>query len=267
LAAVLQKYEQMNFAGKPLCIDEKDAPVLIDPIWDIQIIVAVNNTSELARKTLNLKLQDLLNPDARRVANNPFRVGDKAINTKNSEYKAVGKIESWLEIDNLPSEPTRHYVANGEQAEVLDVDAAKIVSRLSQPDRTIMIPRSAKSVDDEHPGKDSESEEATGSGCAWELGYAISGHKSQGSEWPIVIVMVDDYNGAKMVQSKQWIYTAVSRAKRLCIMIGQQKTINACCQRDALFQRKTFLKERILELRSRLVITKEIWDLLLEGVC
>lgn len=267
LAAVLQKYEQMNLAGKPLCLDEKNEPVLIDPIWDIQIIVAVNNTSELARKTLNLKLQDLLNPDARRVTNNPFRVGDKSINTKNAEYKAVGKIESVLEIDNLPSEPTRHYVANGEQAEVLDVDTAKIVSRLSQPDRTIMIPRSAKSVDDDHPGTGSESEEATGSGCAWELGYAISGHKSQGSEWPIVIVMVDDYNGAKMVQSKQWIYTAVSRAKRLCIMIGQQKTINACCQRDALFQRKTFLKERILELRSRVVITKEILDLLLEGAC
>lgn len=266
LAAVMQRKQRDWTEGKP------DA---IDPIWDIQVIVAVNAKSELGRKPLNLKLQELLNPEGRRVAGNPFRVGDKIINTKNAEYKAIQSQEeisnAWHEKDDSEIKtPDKHYVANGEQAEVIDVDSTKIIARLTQPDRTILIPRSAKSANadgEENPGSGEDSEESTGSGCAWELGYAISGHKSQGSEWPLVIVMVDDYNGAKMVQSKQWLYTTLSRAKVLCLLIGQQKTANGCCSRDALFQRKTFLKERILELRNRIPMTEEVLEMLLEGVC
>jgi ATP-dependent exoDNAse (exonuclease V) alpha subunit len=261
LAALMVRFQRDFAEGKT------DA---VDPIWDCQIIVAVNAKSELGRKPLNAKLQDLLNPDGHRVSGNPFRIGDKIINTKNSQYKIVAQVKEMLEIDDLPSEPTTCYVANGEQAEVLDVDATKIIARLTSPDRVILIPRSVKQVSEEgdSPDQGNESEESTGSGCAWELGYAISGHKSQGSEWPIVIVMVDDYNGAKMVQSKQWLYTAISRAKKTCFLIGQQKTVNQCCQRDALFQRKTFLRERILDLRKPVImpISDESLEQLLEIV-
>jgi len=150
----------------------------------------------------------------------------------------------------------------------LSVTPTQIIARLTQPDRTIIIPRSARSAEeDDKPTDDSEdNDESTGSGCAWELGYAISGHKSQGSEWPIVIVMIDDYNGAKMVQSKQWLYTSISRAKKICLIIGQQKTANQCCSRDALFQRKTFLKKRILDLRGQIPLTSDVLAFLLEGV-
>lgn len=260
LAAVMTKYQRDATEAKP------DA---IDPVWDIQVVVAVNAKSELGRKPLNLKLQELLNPEGRRVAGNPFRVGDKIINTKNASYKSAIKEEvepintDFIEgVDNSKSEPTPGvYVANGEQAEVIEVDSAKIIARLTLPDRTILIPRSARHVseDGDEPDRgDEESEESTGSGCSWELGYAISCHKSQGSEWPIVIVMIDDYNGAKRVQSKQWLYTGISRAKKLCLMVGQHKTANACCSRDALFQRKTFLQERIIELRNRVAPVKPI---------
>lgn len=271
----------------------------IDPIWDVQVIVAVNARSELGRKPLNLKLQELLNPDGRRVMNNPFRVGDKIINTKNSQYKTVEGTRTVIasEINIAPAfheilgfdkieeiatdEPTQVYVANGEQAEVLDVDSSKIIARLTSPDRTILIPRTAKkqSEDGDTPepqsegGEDSNSEESSGSGCSWELAYAISGHKSQGSEWPIVIVMVDDAGGAKRVQSKQWIYTSISRAKKICYLVGQQKTANDCCRRDALFQRRTFLSDRIRELHceadriaNQLPLTEEILDQLFAGV-
>ena len=281
LAALMVRFQRDFAEGKT------DA---VDPIWDCQVIVAVNAKSELGRKPLNAKLQDLLNPDGHRVSGNPFRIGDKIINTKNAQYKAVvsespvpktilgitivDQVMGYT-LDDLGGElpdndtpPTTHYVANGEQAEVLDVDTTKIVARLTSPDRVILIPRSAKQIseDGDSPDQGNDSEESTGSGCAWELGYAISGHKSQGSEWPIVIVMVDDYNGAKMVQSKQWLYTAISRAKKTCFLIGQQKTVNQCCQRDALFQRKTFLRERILELKKPVItpISDEALELLLE---
>lgn len=271
LAAAIQKYQRD-------WLDQKEGSV--DPVWDIQVIVAVNAKSELGRKPLNARLQDLLNPNGRRVAGNPFRVGDKIICTKNGSYKLicepepVAVVENPLEVDPLADpEPTQAYVANGEQAEVIEVDSSKVIARLTQPDRTILIPRSAKSAeDDDRPSQsDDESEEASGTGCNWELGFAISGHKSQGSEWPIVVVMVDDYNGAKRVQSKQWIFTGISRGKRLCLIIGKSSTANACCSRDALFQRKTFLKERIVEMmatreRRPVEISDEVLELLTEGV-
>jgi exodeoxyribonuclease V alpha subunit len=100
------------------------------------------------------------------------------------------------------------------------------------------------------------------------LAYAISGHKSQGSEWPIVLVMLDDYPGAKMVQSRQWLYTAVSRAKKLCLLIGRAATANEMCGRDALFRRKTFLRERILEHVESAAAAEQVvlMDRVLEGV-
>ncbi len=273
LAQVVQKY-QRDWE------EEKDGA--IDPVWDIQVIVAVNAKSELGRKPLNKRLQDLLNPNGRRIANNPFRVGDKIICTKNGSYKLVcddvpksanfGTFEEPVEGE-APEEPTQAYVANGEQAEVIEVDSTKIIARLTQPDRTILIPRSSKAADEEdRPAQsEEESEEATGTGCNWDLGFAISGHKSQGSEWPIVVVIVDDYNGAKRVQSKQWIYTAISRAKKFCLIIGKSATANSCCSRDALFQRKTFLKERIVDCLTKLdhpqiEISEEVLELLTEGV-
>ena len=269
LAALMTRF-QRNFT--------ESKPEAVDPIWDCQVIVAVNAKSELGRKPLNAKLQDLLNPDGYRVAGNTFRIADKIINTKNAQYKLVidkefvpyDPFDVEIEGEKKDEPPATCYVANGEQAEVLDVDTTKIIARLTNPDRVILIPRSAKQVseDGDTPDNGGESEESTGSGCAWELGYAISGHKSQGSEWPNVIVMIDDYNGAKMVQSKQWIYTAISRAKKVCFLIGQQKTVNQCCQRDALFQRKTFLRERILDLKKPVIVplSDQSLELLLEGV-
>jgi len=80
LAAVMQKYQREFEEGKDGAFD---------PIWDIQVVVAVNKKSELGRKPLNLKLQELLNPNGRRAANNPFRVGDKIICNTNGQYKLV----------------------------------------------------------------------------------------------------------------------------------------------------------------------------------
>ncbi len=263
LAALFQRFQRDFNAG---------IPSAIDPVWDAQVIVAVNDKSELGRKPLNVKLQQLLNPDGRRVDGNPFRVGDKIINTKNASYKSIAtqreESEAWHTKDGsrLPNEETTAYVANGEQAEVIDVDTTKIIARLTSPDRTILIPRSAKKVTESGDSPDDNDDEATGSGCAWELGYAISGHKSQGSEWKYAVVVVDDYPGAKMVQSKQWIYTSISRAKVICFLIGQLKTANQACSRDALFARKTFLVEEIRSNRKRIAITAEVLELLLAGV-
>ncbi|MBR9800279.1 AAA family ATPase [bacterium] len=210
-----------------------------DPIWDIQVLVAVNKKSELGRKALNEKLQKLLNPRGRTVAGGPFRVGDKIINTKNEKFRDL----------NGEGE---HYVANGEQAEVVEVEKTRVIARLIAPPRLIVIPKgdtSKQDPDREKQTGDDDKDEPTGTGCNWELGYAISVHKSQGSEWPIAIVMLDSNPAASRVQSRNWIYTAISRAKTFCITIGQRKIANEMTRRDGL-RRKTFLVETIQQLRG-----------------
>lgn len=215
-----------------------------DATWDVQVIVAVNKKSELGRKPLNAKLQELLNPDGETVKGCPFRVGDKIINTKNGKFPNAVSADVERDI----------YVANGEQAEVLEVSAARVVARLQSPDRMIVIPRKASEGDEEGGSSDDES---TGTGCSWELGYAISCHKSQGSEWPVVIVMLDEHQGAQMVCSKQWLFTAISRAKSFCLLIGKYETALRMCRQDALFERKTFLVELLNAGREEVATYQE----------
>lgn len=223
-----------------------------DPIWDVQVIVAVNSKGPLSRRALNNRLQGVLNPDGYTIEGCPFRVGDKVVNTKNVMVKSADPIRDNADKDGMV------YCANGEQGEVIEVEAGRMIVRMESPRRTVIIYRKAQSKDqkaadealgDEKEG-DEESEGTTATGCAWDLAYAISAHKSQGSEWPIIIVMLDDSGPAKWATSRQWLYTAISRFKAFCILIGMKQTAMAMCGRDSLFKRMTFLKERIRELRE-----------------
>jgi exodeoxyribonuclease V alpha subunit len=220
-----------------------------DPIWAVQVVCAVNKpSSPLNRKALNRKLQDQLNPHGASVAGNPFRVGDKVINLKNGWYKPLTLPREGV-VTNKKNEV---YVANGEQGECLSCDVSRFVVRLQNPDREVIVMRSNKSADDDQEARDPNSDtddESTGTGCNWDLGYAISVHKSQGSEWPVVIVMLDDSGAAKMVCSRNWLYTAISRAKVLGLLIGMDTTAGEFCRRDGL-RRKTFLTELIREGRA-----------------
>lgn len=216
-----------------------------DPIWDCQVLVAVNAKSDLSRKALNKLLQSELNPNAGNGGT--FRAGDKIVNLKNGYFPAVEFDAD--DPDSATNDKGEVYVANGELAEVVEVQEKMIVAQLWSPDRTVKIPRgkaseSASDKDGDDMGG-SGGEETTSTGCTWDLGYALSVHKSQGSEWPVVIYMVDDYPGAKMVCSREHIYTGISRAKQKCILIGKKTTADGFCRTPRLSKRKTFLAELI----------------------
>ncbi len=66
---------------------------------------------------------------------------------------------------------------------------------------------------------------------------------SQGSQWPVVIIMADDSNGADRVTSFEWFRTAISRAEKLCCTIGKKSAIDRQCRKSALKERKTFLAQ------------------------
>lgn len=243
------------------------AAKLVDPIWDVQVIVAVNEKSPLSRKAMNKLLQDELNPHGMGCSGSPFRVGDKIICLKNglmpldrmaglgSNGQQISQGESDddsgpFETDNK-NDPGKAFIANGELGCVLKVEPKRTIAEFQNPPRIIVIPRGGK--DSEEPDKkESASREGSGdtdkgSGCNFDLGYAISCHKSQGSEWPIVIIALDECPGAFRVCSREWIYTGISRAKKICFLVGRMWTAVEICKSEKLSKRKTFLVERIRE--------------------
>lgn len=73
------------------------------------------------------------------------------------------------------------------------------------------------------------------------LAYAISIHKSQGSEFPAVIIPI--FTQHFTLLQRNLIYTAITRAKKLCIFIGQTRAIAMAIKNNKSIARKTFLKE------------------------
>jgi len=200
-----------------------------DAIEDIQILTGKNDGSPVSRKPLNELLQKTLNPNGESVHGNPFRIGDKIVCLKNGTYP------------DLDDQLEKHFVANGELGRVMDLKPGRMVVRLCDPVRTILIahvPVQANEADV------ADSEDAQrGAVGDWDLGYCLSVHRSQGSQWPFVIVQID--RAGAMVQSRNWVYTAISRAEQATFVIGQMAVVMQSLKRDGISGRKTFLVERI----------------------
>lgn len=247
-----------------------------DPVWDCQVLVAVNKRGEISRAALNKMLQGMLNPEADEDADadeverydeesgelipavaaaktNPFRVDDKIVCVRNTWAKpskskgGSGEKNNKNTVADAGASISEVFVANGEIGRVTSVAPKLAVARFENPRRLIDIPigkiKKEDADDGGGAGDDSENKDRGGRGCDYDLAYAITGHKSQGSEWPCVIVMIDE--GAGMVASREWVYTSISRASKLCIMIGKRAVVDRQCKRVALGVRKTFLLEML----------------------
>lgn len=209
-----------------------------DPVWECQILVAVNDKSPLSRKRLNRILQNKLNPLKKNESRNLyFRPRDKIVCLKNGNHEVERVFNSTTEEEEVETV----YIANGELAEVLEVRPTSILIKVVSSKRKISIAT----------GKQT----AESSGCDFDLAYALSVHKSQGSEWPVALVVIDDYPGAKWVCDRSWLYTAISRAKKRCVLIGQKSTAETMCRKQSINNRKTFLRELILKTTSEIELS------------
>lgn len=188
-----------------------------DIINDVQILVP-RNDGEIGRKELNRILQELCNP-TEEDSNSKYRVRDKIICLSNGAYTEQNDDGIFGAVR----------IANGEQGFILSIDNSGFIA--SFPDgtergRIVVIKRGTKDWD------------------KFDLAYAITVHKSQGSEWPIVIILGDDSAG--MVASREWWYTAISRGARRCLVICKRATLGKQIQRVTLRDRVTRLKEAII---------------------
>lgn len=234
-----------------------------DPIWDIQAISPQRNTA-MGCDALNRLLAERLNPQpggggAEADAERPqFRIGDKVVRLQNGkveELHAAGSVRRVAaEDDDLKTyawqgttyliQPTA--VVNGDMGTVLDIaphsKGAWAIVRFRYPDRLCRI-----SMAESHLA----------------MAYALTCHKSQGSGFPLVIVPVhnsfffDDRRGVG-VWSRELAYTAISRAEKLLITVGQFAAIETAIRRKTVHRRRTRLVERLNEVMPELSENKEV---------
>ena len=79
-----------------------------------------------------------------------------------------------------------------------------------------------------------------------ELAYAVTVHKSQGSEYPAVVIPM--YFGPNMLMNRNLLYTAVTRARKCVCMVGLPDVFEKMAENRTESRRYSGLKDRILEL-------------------
>lgn len=196
--------------------------------YDIQVLTPMRKGS-LGVETLNEILQRYLNPaDPSRkehaAGGRIFREGDKVMQIKNN-YQLEWEIVSQygIRIDSGSG------VFNG------DIGT---IRRICEESSTVQVEY------DEHRLVEytfSQLDEI-------ELAYAITIHKSQGSEYPAVLLPL--LSGPKMLMNRNLLYTAVTRARKCVTILGSQEVVDGMIENENQYHRYTGLGRRILELES-----------------
>lgn len=196
--------------------------------YDIQVLTPMRKGS-LGVETLNEILQRYLNPaDPSRkehaAGDRIFREGDKVMQIKNN-YQLEWEIVS------------RYGIRIDSGSGVFNGDIGTI-RRIREESSTVQVEY------DEHRLVEytfSQLDEI-------ELAYAITIHKSQGSEYPAVLLPL--LSGPKMLMNRNLLYTAVTRARKCVTILGSQEVVDGMIENENQYHRYTGLGRRILELES-----------------
>jgi len=159
---VAQKHEVVPKLNEVL--QEIGTGLKVNP-HDSQVIVAVNKRSPLSRKTMNVWLQEKLNPHGRAVPGSPFRQNDKLINVKNQFYKSVVAGE-------------QSFISNGDTGRAITVAIRETLIEFQSPVRQVRVSRIPESPKkDDKPNDSDDKDESTGTGCDIDLAWSITCHK------------------------------------------------------------------------------------------
>lgn len=251
-----QNYLHIECSNPPTAVRRmtnfiRGLPDWIDPIWDVQVLCAVNeDKSPVGRKALNKILQRMLNSESPDIPDCRFKLNDKVICLSNGMLPTVQCPQCHGPADMMTwtgkayscgncgegSDPTtvnrliEDFCANGEMGTVTFAQRSLAHVTIASPARTVRV-----------AGKYLE---------IWDHAYAVTTHKSQGSQWPVIVAMIDDSPGADWVTSWEWYRTALSRMERLVVTIGRKSAMDRQCKRSAIAARKTFLTELIEQHRQ-----------------
>lgn len=174
-----------------------------NPLTDIQVLTPMRR-NQLGSENLNAVLQQALNPTGHHIE----RFG--------RHYRKGDRV---MQIRNNYDKEVFNgdighisYVVEEENEIVVDIDGRHIKYEFSELDELIHA-------------------------------YACSIHKSQGSEYPAVIILVTTQH-FKLLQ-RNLLYTAITRGKKLVCIVGSRKAVGMAIRNNEIQQRRTGLRERI----------------------
>lgn len=195
-----------------------------DPNKNIQILSPMRKGT-LGVSNLNLKLQEILNPESKDKKEKEykdvvFRVGDKVMQTKNN-YSL-----KWIRISG-EGESEGVGIFNGDVG---------YIENINEDENTITI-----IFDDERKViyDNIYIDEI-------DLAYAITIHKSQGSEFPVVVIPV--FMGPPMLMNRNLLYTGITRAKQMVVLVGSTRSLKYMINNNKGFDRYSMLKWRITDI-------------------
>ncbi|WP_143319991.1 ATP-dependent RecD-like DNA helicase [Clostridium sp. HBUAS56010] len=207
--------------------DKLPGYVHADP-YDIQIMTPMRKGA-IGVDRLNTILQEYLNPPAqekpqKEIGDSIYRTGDKVMQIKNN-YNMEWEVRNAY---GIPVEKGTG-VYNGDIGMIREMNEfAELVT--VEFDEHRMVEYSFKQLEE------------------LELAYAITIHKSQGSEYPAVVIPV--FPGPRMLMTRNLIYTAVTRARACVCLVGVPEVFQDMVNNETEQRRYSGLKDRISEINQ-----------------
>ncbi|MDT9351008.1 ATP-dependent RecD-like DNA helicase [Clostridium perfringens] len=202
-----------------------------DKLKSIQVLVPMKK-GVLGVTNLNERIQNVLNPKApykkeKEFRSMVFREGDKVMQIKNNYSLKWTRISGKGEHEGLG-------VFNGDMGfiESIDLEGKKLSIIFDDERRVIYDFMYLDELD---------------------LAYAITIHKSQGSEFPVVIIPA--YMGAPLLMNRNLLYTGITRAKEMVVVVGIPKALKYMVDNTRSMERYSSLNWRIKE-----VISNEVFE-------
>ncbi len=222
----LKRYEADIIINVVLQLVKQKLPKFVDATpYDIQVLTPMRK-GLLGVERLNGILQQYLNPPDKSKREKEhgdmvFREGDKVMQTKNN-YQLEWEIRTkfGLTVDKGMG------IFNGDMGIIIEInDFAETMT--VEFDEGRKVEYSYKLLDE------------------LELAYAITIHKSQGSEYPAVVIPL--LSGPSMLMNRNLLYTAVTRARKCVTLVGNDATFNQMIQNTSQQKRYSGLCDRIRE--------------------
>ncbi len=209
---------------KTLCSERLPAAYKFNPINDIQVLCP-SKLMELGSNSLNAVLQEALNPRTNNKKELNFkgvylREGDKVMQIKN-DYDIA-----W--VNNKGEEGSG--VFNGDIGILEKIDFKNGIFYIRYDDKLATYYHDNLNEID--------------------LSYAVTIHKSQGSEFECVVLPL--LNAPKKLLYRNLLYTAVTRAKKILVIVGSKQTLNEMIANNRKTLRYTFLKEFLTEKTEKI---------------
>lgn len=223
----LKRYDADKIINVVLQLVVQKMPKYVDAeMYDIQVLTPTRK-GLLGVERLNTVLQQYLNPPSegkkeKEHGERIFREGDKVMQVKNN-YQLEWEVRN------------RYGLAMEKGMGVFNGDMG-VIRRINEFAEIVTVEfDEGRSV--EYPFKLLEE---------LELAYAITIHKSQGSEYPAVVIPL--LGGPRMLMNRNLLYTAVTRAKKCVTLVGDERVFSEMAENVSEQKRYCGLKNRILEL-------------------